>query len=169
MSISATLAPSQRRQFVQFIKTKLKFLGLPIAISLAISNVAFGGEADPARLAARGLWLTAEHDAVVEFGPCTDNGGALCGVIAWDQDASPSGKRASCGVRIAQLSHFSDGAWRDGWAFDPRTGKHYETVLRVTGDKMTMRSYVGIELFGETENLSRVDQLPAGCPLAHSN
>ncbi|MGT2476590.1 DUF2147 domain-containing protein [Paraburkholderia terrae] len=154
---------------MHFTKNKWKFIGLPFAMSLAISNVAFAGEADAARLAVRGLWLTAEHDAVVEFGPCTDNGDALCGVIAWDQDANPSGKRASCGVRIAQLAHFSDGEWRDGWAFDPRTGKHYETVLRVTGDKMTMRSYVGIQLFGETENLSRVDRLPAGCPLAHSN
>ena len=153
---------------MHFTKTTWKWLGLPTAISLAISSIAFAGDADPARLAARGLWLTAEHDAVVEFGPCTEDSGALCGVIAWDQDATSSGKQANCGVRIAQLSHFSDDAWRDGWAFDPRTGKHYKTVLRVTGDKMTMRSYVGIELFGETENLSRVDQLPAGCTAVHS-
>ncbi|WP_321926805.1 DUF2147 domain-containing protein [Burkholderia sp. BCC1998] len=154
---------------MHFVNSKFKLLRLSLTVYLSVATVAFASDAAPDRLASVGLWVTAEHDAVIEFRPCADNNETLCGVIAWDEDAIPGGRRASCGVRVAQLSHFSNGAWRDGWAFDPRTRKRYETVLRVVGDKMTMRSFIGLELFGETEELSRINQLPTGCPQVHLN
>ena len=89
---------------------------------------------------------------MIELGPCVYVGGTLCAIVVWDEGASPTRKPASCGVRIAQIPHFTDGAWRDDWAFDLCTGKHYKTELRAAGDKMTLRSYVGIELLGQTEN-----------------
>lgn len=36
---------------------------------------------------AAGLWLSAQKDAVLEFKPCDDRSGALCGRIVWDKDA----------------------------------------------------------------------------------
>jgi uncharacterized protein (DUF2147 family) len=151
------------------IKKIFKLPGMAMKALFVVYGNALADESADARQAANGLWLTAEHDAVVEFAPCKESDGALCGVIVWDQDARLGGPQANCGVRIAKLDKFGDGAWRDGWAFDPRTGKRYKTLLRVKADEAMLRSYVGIELLGETENLRRVDKLPAGCTAAHSN
>ena len=67
---------------------------------------------------AKGLWLTAEKDAVIEFKPCADNANSLCGTIVWDKDAGTPAD--TCGMRIAQLERYDNEAWRDGWVYDPR-------------------------------------------------
>ena len=51
---------------------------------------------------ARGLWLSAAEDAVLDFQPCADKPGALCGRIVWDKDAGTP--KAACGVLVAQLA-----------------------------------------------------------------
>src|SRR5512139_1280214 len=78
---------------------------------------------------ARGLWLTAEKDAVIEFKGCADRAGALCGIIVWDKDAGTPAD--TCGVRIAQLERYENEAWRDGWVYDPRDKKKYKGVVRI--------------------------------------
>jgi len=107
---------------------------------------------------AKGLWLTAEGDAVLRFEPCTDKPGALCGRIAWDKDAGKPND--TCGVQIAQLERYSDGAWRDGWIFDPRDRKKYRGVVRVKNGELHVRAFVGAEILGQTEQFKRVAQLP---------
>lgn len=108
---------------------------------------------------AKGLWMTAERDAVIRFAPCADVPNALCGTIVWDKDA---GTRAStCNVRIAQLARYADDAWRDGWVFDPRENKKYKGAVRAKGDELRIRAFVGVEVLGQTEQLQRVAALPA--------
>ena len=123
---------------------------------------AFGAGPDDAR----GLWLSAAEDAVLDFQPCADIPGALCGRIVWDKDAgTPKG---ACGVTVAQLSRYDADAWRDGWVFDPRDGKTYKGVLRIKGGELHLRAFVGTELLGQTERLRRVQAIPAQptCPKA---
>jgi uncharacterized protein (DUF2147 family) len=110
---------------------------------------------------AKGLWITAQKDAVIEFKICPDRPGALCGQIVWDKDSGTPAD--TCGVRIAQLDKYNSDkeAWRDGWIYDPRDKKNYKGVIRVKGKTLNMRAYIGVEVLGETEELFHVDSMPA--------
>ncbi|MFZ2297497.1 DUF2147 domain-containing protein [Aquabacterium sp.] len=110
---------------------------------------------------AHGLWRSADQRAVIAFAPCHDRAEQLCGTIAWDADAGTPAD--TCGVLIARLKRHDGEAWRDGWAYDPRSHKHYKAVLRVQQDTLKLRAFIGTELLGETEEMKRVSQLPPGC------
>lgn len=106
-----------------------------------------------------GLWQTAEKDAVIRFAPCSDHATALCGRIAWDKDAGTA--TDTCGVEVVRLERHDGDAWRDGWVYDPRSGKKYKGAVRVKSGDLHIRAYVGTELLGQTEQLQRVAQLPS--------
>ena len=108
---------------------------------------------------ARGLWMTAQNDAVIEFKPCPDGAGALCGRIVWDKDAGTPAD--TCGVQIAQLQRYDNDAWRDGWVYDPRDKKKYKAVVRTKDGDLYIRAFVGMEILGQTEQLKRVPAVPA--------
>ncbi|MCD0418382.1 DUF2147 domain-containing protein [Rubrivivax sp. JA1024] len=107
---------------------------------------------------ARGRWLTSEKDGVIEFKACDDKPAALCGRIVWDIDAG--GPKDNCGLLVAQFARWDNDAWREGWVFDPRDNKKYKGVLRVKDGDIHLRAYVGSEVLGQTEQMTRVDQLP---------
>ncbi|WP_066261324.1 DUF2147 domain-containing protein [Hydrogenophaga flava] len=107
---------------------------------------------------AKGLWMTPEGDAVIQFAPCAEPAGALCGIIVWDKDAGTAAD--TCGVRIAQLARYEKDAWRDGWVYDPRDDRKYKGAVRARGSELRIRAFVGVEVLGQTEQLKRVDRLP---------
>lgn len=109
--------------------------------------------------AAKGLWMTAQNDAVIAFAPCADAATALCGRIVWDKDAGTPAD--TCGTLIARLERHADGAWRDGWVHDPRTGKNYKGAVRVKSGELHIRAFIGAEVLGQTEILKAVTALPA--------
>jgi len=127
--------------------------GLYLA-AMALAAPAVAADADDAK----GLWMTAQGDAVLEFKPCAQQVEALCGTIVWDKDAGTSAD--TCGLQIAQLNHYENGAWRDGWVYDPRDKKKYKGILRVKSGDLFVRAFVGVEVLGETEQLKRVSALP---------
>ncbi len=45
---------------------------------------------------------------------------------------------------------YDDGVYTDGKIYDPKTGKTYSCKMTVDGDKLSIRGYVGISLFGRT-------------------
>ena len=108
-----------------------------------------------------GLWLSADKAAVIEFKACPDPKDALCGTIVWDKDAGTPDD--ACGVMIAKLKTWQDDAWRNGWVHDPRTKKNYKGIVRTKNDTLLVRAYIGTELLGETEVMTRVASIPAGC------
>ena len=110
---------------------------------------------------AKGLWLSADKAAIIEFKECGDNKDALCGKIVWDKDAGTPDD--ACGVMIAKMKKYDDEAWRDGWVHDPRSKKNYKGVIRVKNDILQVRAYIGTELLGETEEMTRAASLPPGC------
>ncbi len=127
---------------------------LMLVLSLACAAAHAAGPED-----AKGLWLTAEKDAVIEFKPCADRATALCGTIVWDKDAGTPAD--TCGVRIAQLERYDNEAWREGWVYDPRDKKKYKGALRVKQGVLNIRAFIGAEILGQTEQLTRVPALPA--------
>jgi uncharacterized protein (DUF2147 family) len=140
-------------------------MGLPTTTALASFAFAFAATvtqpsaaADVSSIAAQGLWMSADKDAVIEFKVCGQRGDSLCGRIVWDKDAgTPS---SACGVQIAELNRFADDAWRDGWVFDPRNHRKYKGAVRAKGNELAVRAFVGVEVLGQTETLTRVDALP---------
>jgi len=131
----------------------LSRLAFAATLSLAASAQAAGADD------AKGLWMTAQNDAVIEFKPCADGPAALCGRIVWDKDAGTPAD--TCGVQIAQLQRYDNDAWRDGWVYDPRDKKKYKGVVRTKGGDLYIRAFVGVEILGQTEQLKRVASLPA--------
>ena len=134
----------------------MKFL---IALMSAASVMTLGASARAAGLDdAKGLWMTAQSDAVIEFKACADAAGALCGRIVWDKDAGTPAD--TCGVQIARLERYENDAWRDGRVYDPRDKKKYKGVVRLKSGDLFIRAFVGVEILGQTEQLKRVSALP---------
>ncbi len=68
-------------------------------------------------------------------------------------------------MRIAKLQKFDGAAWRDGWVHDPREKKNYKGAVRVKGEGklLSVRAYIGTEMLGQTEEMTRADAVPDGC------
>lgn len=49
------------------------------------------------------------------------------------------------------LEDSGDNVWEGGHILDAKTGKIYRAMLRVKGDKLYVRGYVGIPLLGRTQ------------------
>ncbi|MBV6659757.1 DUF2147 domain-containing protein [Pseudomonas yamanorum] len=109
-------------------------------------------------LDAKGLWLTAEKDAVIKLDDCSGKTGAICGQVVWVKDIDSSTN--DCGVQILQLDRYDQDAWRDGWIYDPRDHKKYKGVVRVKEGNLNVRAFVGTEILGKTEQFERVEKLP---------
>ncbi|WP_200902874.1 DUF2147 domain-containing protein [Pseudomonas fluorescens] len=122
---------------------------LPVVMLSMWTTLSFAADADDAK----GLWLTNDGEAVVEFKGCPDAPTALCGRIVSSSDAGQP--ESACGIVIARFTSYQDGAWRDGWAFDPRDGKRYKATLRASNGELNMRAYIGAEVFGQTERMRR--------------
>ncbi|WP_280153444.1 DUF2147 domain-containing protein [Piscinibacter sp. XHJ-5] len=134
------------------MKTLIALMSAAFLVSVSSAEAAGADDA-------RGLWMTAQNDAVIEFKPCPDGAGALCGRIVWDKDAGTPAD--TCGLQIAQLQRYDNDAWRDGWVYDPRDKKKYKGVVRTKGGDLYIRAFVGMEVLGQTEQLKRVSAVPA--------
>ena len=131
----------------------LTHLVFAASLSLAASAQAAGPDD------AKGLWMTAQKDAVIEFALCAEGPAALCGRIVWDKDAGTPAD--TCGVQVARLERYDNDAWRDGWVYDPRDKKKYKGVVRLKAGDLTIRAFVGVEILGQNEQLKRVPAVPA--------
>ncbi|CAN5390641.1 DUF2147 domain-containing protein [soil metagenome] len=59
---------------------------------------------------------------------------------------------------IVLFSHFAykNGTYVDGEIYDPESGKTYGCKMTLEGDKLNIRGYIGISLFGRTEIFERI-------------
>lgn len=134
---------------------RLRIVGLVTAVAFSLSSLtALAASPNDAK----GLWLSGDKGAVIEFKDCADTAGALCATVVWDKDAGTP--LDTCGLLIAKLKKYDDEAWRDGWVHDPRTKKNYKAAVRVNKDTLSLRAFIGAEILGETEEMSRVATLP---------
>ncbi|HEX3387335.1 MAG TPA: DUF2147 domain-containing protein [Mucilaginibacter sp.] len=49
-----------------------------------------------------------------------------------------------------------DNVYTNGTIYDPKSGKTYSCKMTLEGDKLNIRGYIGISLFGRTEIFTRV-------------
>ena len=143
-----------------------KIPGLLLAASIA----AFGGAAYADAPSAVGYWVTPEGGSVVQIAPCSSG---LCGSIVGlrltrkptdspvDMHNPDAGKRKQplCGLIMAgslQPVKGSTTKWEDGWVYDPDSGSTYKAEMKLDGpDKLDLRGYLGISLFGRTMSWTR--------------
>ncbi len=114
-----------------------------------------------------GLWLTENKRSVIKVTRCGDS---ICGKVHWiikdgmtvdskNPDEKYRGK-PMCGLQI--LSGFKNNpknakVWEGGQIYKADEGKVYTSTVSVTGpDSMNVRGYVGMPLFGKSQNWTRV-------------
>lgn len=119
----------------------------------------------------RGYWRT-PSGAVVRITPC---GRKLCVAIAAlagsDHPATDSHNpdprlraRPLCGLRIGQgFVQIDPQHARGGHLYDPKNGRTYSGEMTAEGNRLELRGYVGLPLFGRTETWLRASK-PAPCP-----
>lgn len=113
-----------------------------------------------------GIWLTAEKDGYIKI---YKNDNSIEGIVLKSlnpEDANrvdinnPDPKKRDqslLGLIIMRGFNF-DGVnrWTGGQLYDPNTGKTYQGNLElIDTDKLALRGYVGVPLFGRTENWTR--------------
>lgn len=65
-------------------------------------------------------------------------------------------KRPLCGLQIGTHFHLANSnRAEDGQLYDPESGKTYSGSMTQRGDKLMLRGYIGIPLFGRTEVWTR--------------
>ena len=139
------------------------------AAALVVIAVALATRADAA--SPEGLWYAEGGAATVRVERCGD---ALCGRVAslrspFDEhgcllqdrhNPEPSLRpRAVEGLEILRglrRSPDDENAWDGGTIYDPASGNTYWCRLTVDGDRLLLRGYVGVPLFGRTTTWIRV-------------
>ncbi len=117
-----------------------------------------------------GVWLSEKKDARIEIFR-TDN--KYYGKLLWgnemyaadgktplkdsqNPDASLRGRSRLNLVIISGLI-YGDGEYTDGKLYDARNGHTYSLKMKLkSDDKLEMRGYMGVSLFGQTVNWTRV-------------
>lgn len=137
----------------------MKKLLILVAVTLAFTIPAFSQSAD----AVLGTWFNQEKDAKILIYKA---GSQYQGKIIWlkeplekdgktpkrDAHNSAPALRSRPILNMIILSKFAydDGAWTGGEIYDPRSGKTYSSKMQLDGNRLNIRGYVGIPMFGRT-------------------
>ena len=109
-----------------------------------------------------GVWLTDDGRAKIEI---YKNGVTYAGKIVWletqvDKNSNPPlddknpdpelSKRPILGIDLLKGFVFEKSKWVDGEIYDPDNGKTYDAYMKLKGDRLELRGYVGVSMFGRT-------------------
>ena len=111
-----------------------------------------------------GVWIDDTGQGAIEIGPCGDK---LCGRVVWLKDPTDKSgkpltdgynpeagkrKRPICGLPvIGGLKKQTNGAWDDGWIYDPKEGKSYDLELKLrSADRLQVTGYLGTKFLSES-------------------
>lgn len=136
-------------------------------------TITSSSSADDVSLEVTGLWLSADKRGIIHiyeqdslfFGrlvwlkePEDDQGNAILD----SENPDPAKRdRPILGLQMVFGLEYSDGEWRNGEIYDPESGNTYSARLRLNGsDRMDLRGYIRLPIFGRTESWTRVGTLP---------
>jgi uncharacterized protein (DUF2147 family) len=128
---------------------------------------------------AHGYWLTENRKAIVRLAPC---GADTCGRTVWvenplDEAGQPKRdaknadaakrERPICGLDlVGGLNKTNDGAWQDGWLYNPRNGETYSAKVRaLSPSELEVRGYLGVSVLGKSQVWTRVAGDRGGCSM----
>jgi uncharacterized protein (DUF2147 family) len=76
-------------------------------------------------------------------------------------------KRSLCGMEIGRgFTLRAPGEARDGILYDPKSGKTYHGQLKLNGNRLELRGYIGIPLLGQTQIWTRPPAPVRSCAAA---
>jgi uncharacterized protein (DUF2147 family) len=117
-----------------------------------------------------GKWLNPSGEGQVEI---YKKGDKFFGKLAWikfPNDANGKPKtdiknpdaslrtRPELGLELLKNFTFDgDNVYEGGTIYDPKSGKTYSCKMTLSGKKLKIRGYVGISLFGRSEEWTRVE------------
>jgi uncharacterized protein (DUF2147 family) len=143
-------------------------------LAILVLGVLGPGKARAAADNAVGLWRTEDGKGLREMFSCGERlSGRLAGFtprpgstgIPVDDNNPDPARRTQplCGLMLmGDFRRTAEGAWEDGWIYDPKSGQTYHASVRPDGpDRLRLRGYVGIPLFGKTQVWIRA---PADAP-----
>ena len=152
----------------------MKVIGLIIMALLgALPAAAAHASADPVF----GFWLTANQHAIIEIAACGED---ACGKIVWlqeplDHDGQPKTDRNNpeearrdqplCAIQlIGKFRNAGTGVWSGGSIYNPRDGQTYSASMKLRSeDRLELRGYLLLPLFGQTEAWTREAGNRGGC------
>ena len=148
---------------MRFLRTLAAALLLASALPLCAS-----AQDSAAAKAILGQWLTAEGTSKIEIFQC---GEEYCGRIAWLKEPERDGKprvdennpdqnlksRPLLGLEILRgFTWDGEDVWKGGKIYDPKSGNDYSAKMTlVSPNKLELRGYVLMPLFGRTETWTR--------------
>jgi uncharacterized protein (DUF2147 family) len=140
---------------------------LPILICLLFSHAGHSQSSSAADKII-GNWLNEEKDAKIEIYKSENTyfGKLVWGDKIFEADGKTSRKDANNEdkelkkrdlLNLILLTNFifDDGSWTGGKVYDPKSGKTYSCTIKFKGEKLEIRGYMGIALFGRTTIWSR--------------
>ena len=117
-----------------------------------------------------GEWMTDDERAKIEIYKKNDE---FWGKIVWLKDPNNDKgepvtdannpdeelrKKPIMGLNLISKFKYEKGKWVDGEIYDHDNGKTYACVIRKKGEKLEVRGYVGLTMFGRTVVWTRVSQ-----------
>lgn len=109
-----------------------------------------------------GLWWTDDKRAKIEI---YKKGEEYSGKIVWiykttDENGNPVlddenpdeelRKKPILGLNLITGFAYEKGKWVDGSVYDPDNGKTYDCVMKLKGNRLEVRGYIGFTMFGRT-------------------
>lgn len=144
----------------------MKNVILALMLLAAFPALTFAQQAD----AVTGTWLNEEKDAKVQI---YRSGDTYSGKLVWmarpneDDGKTPrkDSKNADPKLRSRGLMNlvilsgfkYDDGEWEDGKIYDPKSGKTYSSKMKLNGNQLNIRGYVGVSMFGRTTVWTKAD------------
>jgi uncharacterized protein (DUF2147 family) len=114
-----------------------------------------------------GTWINEEKEGRIEI---FKTGNKYAGRIVWLKEPNePDGtskkdkknsneslrKRNILNMEILSGFTYEDGRWTGGEIYDPKSGKTYSCNMKLKANKLEIRGYVGLSLFGRTTTWTR--------------
>lgn len=141
------------------------------SILLTLSAVLGASELHAGRDAIRGYWRE-PSGSVIRIAGC---GPGLClDIVALPPGPHPSADVRNpdpklraiplCGLRIGEGFIERDSRHAEGGhLYDPKSGHTYRGSMVADGDRLELRGYLGLKLFGRTQTWMRVPGAPRQC------
>ena len=140
----------------------LKSLVLPVLLAVSASSFA---QTDPIEA----NWFDQDKNAKIKIYKAKD--GKFYGKIAWLREPERDGKtkvdernpdeskrsRPILGLVILRGFEKDGNEYEDGTIYDPKTGKTYSANMKLNGNKLDVRGYIGISMIGRTTTWHKAD------------
>jgi len=139
----------------------MKYLKIKSLLAVLFLLVALDGNAQEKGGNIAGLYWSPKKDAKIEI---YKKAGKYYGKSIWmaspKKDVKNPDKtlqtRDVLGIELLADFSYKDGSYTDGTIYDPESGKTYDCKMNLTANNLKVRGYIGISLFGRTENFERI-------------